>query len=578
VARSFGSHVYRRDAPLHPPASRTTRRRGAALLAAILVASMSAALVPSTAEAFWGQPPAQSMTLKAPATSVAGQSVNVIATLESRRGQGAGRAVTLFLNGVALATRFTDSSGRAGFTIPGSALKVAGSYSLKAYAANRFGQGASASASLTVTTAAAAARPQTFVARRTSVSLSIPTGSPLGSDVTVTATIKDTSGRRLAGQRLAIWLEAAQLKTDVSNAAGQVAFLIPGRKLDQARAYAVEAVFSGSHGYLASSATSTLSVIMAAIEIRTVPPLPGVAFALGGFRAQTGPDGVAAMPVPVSGTYKLTADLNPSRADPTAARASFVRWADGVATPDRNIVVTGPATYEMGLRIADMARIRYVDSAGRTLDPALVQQARFAAADGTELSINSQNAAGEFWLTASTSTGTPGSGLIAAPVTYHAVSARVHGLEALDPGQQSWTPIHGGTWTVRLSVYDLTIRTLDAITGAGVSGQVRLVMPDGSSMAATAGAAGKVTFTGLPAGRYQVSLNSAGSAMTVSLPGPQDQTMRVVTAVDVVGLIGAWFGFAALMFFTVLGRGRLPLRLRRFWRAQPRGPLPPAYR
>jgi hypothetical protein len=541
------------------------RRKAAVIFAAVLVATLSAALIPGTATAFWGPPP-PSLSLHAPARSVAGQNVNVVVNVGGRHGQWQGGSpVTLLLDGSAIATKWTDSSGNASFTISGSLLLAARTYNLKAVTRNRYGSGDSSSASLTVLAAPAVVVPHpqpVIVPQRTSVSLALPSDSPLGSDITVSATLKNASGKPMTGEHLALWLEDAQLKTEVTDATGTATFTISGRKLDQARTYAVRAVYSGSHGYLASLANSVLTIITAAIEIRTVPPLSGVAFVLGGTAALTGPDGVAALPVPASGTYKLLTDLNPDPSGRTPVKASFVRWGDNVLTADRTIVVNGPATYVIGLRIADLARIRYVDMDGRTLDPAIVEQAQFTAADGTQLAINSQTGTGEFWLTASQSTGAPGDSLTAAPVTYRAVSAKVHGLEALDTDQQSWTPSQGGTWTVRLALYELSVRTQDAVTGAAVSGKVSLALPNGDSMVAATTGDGTATFAALPAGRYRVTIDSAIPGMTVTLgpnPVPQVQKMYVITALDVIGLVGAWFGFVLLMVLTVLGRGRFRL-------------------
>jgi hypothetical protein len=549
LARSQG----RRHGPRFPG-------KAGAFAAAILVAAISAALVPGAAIAFGGPRPHASLGLAAPATSVVGQNVTTVATFSGgSRGFAGGQPVTLFVDGSFISTRFTDSGGRASFTISGSVLNVARTYLLKAFAGGRHG-GVSASSQLAVTAAplAVSGGRTGTIALRTSVSLSIPTGSPLGADVTVGAVLKDAAGRAVFGQRIALMLDGTQIKSDDTGPGGLVSFLIPGHKLDQARAYTVQAVFSGSHGYLASAVTSTLTVLSAAIEIRTVPALPGVAFSMGGIEAVTGPDGVAALPVPASGTYKLLTNLNPDAAGTPGVRASFVRWADDVFTPDRNIVVDGPATYVIGLRIADTARIRYVDLAGRTVDPTLVEDTRFVAADGTELALNTQTGAGEFWLTTSTSTPGPGNGLTFSPVIYKAVSARIHGLEALAPGQQSWTPSHGGTWTIRLALYDLSVRPEDAISGASVGGRLHLELPDGTTVEKPVGADGTATFADLPAGQYRVSLDSSLPGMAVSLPASQVQTMHVVTLWDVIALIGAWFGFVLVMLFAVLGR-RLPL-------------------
>jgi hypothetical protein len=528
---------------------RWTARPVTAALVALLLSSMAAALVAGTATAFRGPQSSATLTLQAPAQSVVGQNVGVVAVLGGRQGQSAGHPITLFVDNVQLTTKFADSQGRAAFTIPGSMLNSVRVYRLTAVADGGRGRRSSAVASLSVIAAPPPGQGSGSgtSAQRTSLSLAIPTGSPLGNDVAVTASLKDASGRPIAGQHLALMLDGVQLKSDDSDPTGHVAFSIPGKKLNQAGGYAVEATFSGSHGYSASAANATLTVVAAAIQIRTVPAVPGLGFSLGGATAITGPDGVAALPVPVSGTYKLTSDLNPDATGAPAVRAGFVRWADDVYTASRTIVVDGPATYVMGLRVAYSASVRYLDMAGRAVDPAVVDEAHFSADDGTEVALNTQTGTTKVWWTANTTAPVQSNGVTAAPIKYRAVSVKIHGLEALAPDQQEWTPANGD-WTIRLQIYDLSVRAQDSVFGGPASGQVRLSWPDRTSVTKTVGADGRVTFSGLPAGNYLVGL--AGVTTRVSLPGSQVATLRVLSSTDVALEIAAGLAVGLLMLFT----------------------------
>ena len=528
---------------------RWTARPVTAALVALLLSSMAAALVAGTATAFRGPQSSATLTLQAPAQSVVGQNVGVVAVLGGRQGQSAGHPITLFVDNVQLTTKFADSQGRAAFTIPGSMLNSVRVYRLTAVADGGRGRRSSAAASLSVIAAPPPGQGSGSgtSAQRTSLSLAIPTGSPLGNDVAVTASLKDASGRPIAGQHLALMLDGVQLKSDDSDPTGHVAFSIPGKKLNQAGGYAVEATFSGSHGYSASAANATLTVVAAAIQIRTVPAVPGLGFSLGGATAITGPDGVAALPVPVSGTYKLTSDLNPDATGAPAVRAGFVRWADDVYTASRTIVVDGPATYVMGLRVAYSASVRYLDMAGRAVDPAVVDEAHFSADDGTEVALNTQTGTTKVWWTANTTAPVQSNGVTAAPIKYRAVSVKIHGLEALAPDQQEWTPANGD-WTIRLQIYDLSVRAQDSVFGGPASGQVRLSWPDRTSVTKTVGADGRVTFSGLPAGNYLVGL--AGVTTRVSLPGSQVATLRVLSSTDVALEIAAGLAVGLLMLFT----------------------------
>jgi hypothetical protein len=550
--------------------------RRAALAVAALAAAIALSggwiLAPGAAFAFGFQPGPDTLSLQAPASSVVGQDVGVVAAWSSSNGQFLqGHAITLAVNSAAVATVFSDGQGRAAFTIPGSRLNAPGTYKLTAASGGRFG-GASASSSLTVIAAPvvpAPAQPPAPKAappspKSTAISLSVPSGSQLGQDVTVTEAIADSSGSPLAGQHLALMLDGSQLNGDLSDAGGHVSYSISGKRFKQAGAYVVQANFSGSPGYASSTAQETLTVIPAAIQIQTLPALPGLKFSLGNVTASTGPDGVAAIPIPASGTYKLTADLNPDASVAPAVKASFVRWADGISTVDRTIVVDGPASYVIGLRVASQARIEYVDMEGRAVDPALVQSARFGAADGTEVDLSPQTGASQAWWTATTAAA-PGNVMTATPVSYRALSVKVHGAEVLAPDQPAWMPGGGATWTIRLLVYGLTVRTQDALFGAPISGLVHLSLPDGSSIDAPVHADGTATFTELPAGRYNLSLDSAGPSqlghMAISVSGSESETLRAVTFVDLLLAIALGLGMG-LLGLLAIARVRRAIRRR----------------
>ena len=567
------------------------RARGAAAKTFVVMLLLSmAAAAPAAALAF-GPPPRENLTLQAPTTSVAGQAVGAVAQLDAGPNQPlAWTPVTLLVDTTQVATKLTDSSGRVSFTIPGSMLVVARKYSLTAVSGcgRRHGHGATATSSLTVAATpvpSSGTGPGSSPAEKTALVLSMPSASPLGTDVAVTASLDDALGRPVPGQHLSLNLNGVPLQGDNSGPSGSVSFAIPGRKLGQARSYAVQASFAGSHGYAASAATATLTVIAAAIQVVTLPPVPGLGFTIGDATAITGPDGVAALPVPASGTYRLTADLNPDRTGTTALKASFVGWADGANTASRTIVVNGPATYVMGVRIAYAASVRFVNMAGRAIDPALVNSATFAGADGTSVVLNPQSGAARVWWTASvaaaTSPGTAapgagvatdhsptdapyipsqlepgpagsGGGMTAISISYRPVSVEIHGVDALVPDQQAWAPGDGGTWTIRLAVYDLNVRAEDALFGAPAGGQVRLVWPNGSYATASTGADGTAAFAGVPAGSYSIRLD--GSSLTASVPSSNSQTatIKVVTLADVLVAIATALGLLVLGLFALV--------------------------
>jgi hypothetical protein len=403
---------------------------------------------------------------------------------------------------------------------------------------------------------AAAAAP---VPIATAITAEVPTGSVLGKNVVVGAILRDRAGSRLAGEHLTLFIEGVQLQSQSTDAQGLASFAILGKRLDQATAYRLTVVFNGSHGYAPSTVNVTLTILAAAIEIQTVPPLPGLRFTLGTSSALTGPDGVAALPVPQAGSYELTADLNPTTSADPSAKASFVRWVDNVFTQNRTIDVTGPATYYIGLTVAYRANVKYVDLNNQPVDPALISQAEFSTGTGTnDVVLNSQTKLSDVWWTAAT-TIRAGQELLPSPVTYRVLSVKMHGADVVNRGQQSWTPTENGTWTVQVLLYGLTVQTQDALLGGAVSGQIKLTYPNGDIATKSVGQDGSVAFENLPRGIYKLSLGSSLTPPTqVALSRPQSATLRVISYLDVGLVLG--FGLALVVMLVVIGRWSIVTR------------------
>jgi hypothetical protein len=393
--------------------------------------------------------------------------------------------------------------------------------------------------------------------------LQVPSGGVIGQDVTVVATLKTSKGAVLANQHLTLSLDGVQIKSDRTDAHGNLSITIPGKKLTAARAYAVQVVFPGTHVFLPSHADATLTVLTAGIQIQTVPPLPNLRFTLGTESAVTGVDGVATMPVPQSGTYQLNADLNPDNSNTATVKASFVRWLDNVFTANRTVTIDGPATFTMGLRVAYRASIKYVDLDNQPVDPSLIQQAEFSTGTGTDdVILNSQVGAGDVWWTASSTARVTGS-LIETPVTYRALSVKMHGADVVNRGQQAWTPTQDGLWTIQLLLYPMNVQTRDAFFGNPVAGQLQLKYPDGTTTTANVGSDGTATFADLPRGQYELSLHPAAVSppSAVALSKPQDAVLRVITFLDVAVVAGTMI--AILVALYAIGRGSLFLARRR---------------
>jgi hypothetical protein len=399
----------------------------------------------------------------------------------------------------------------------------------------------------------------------TILTIEVPSGSVIGSDVAIGVLLRTKTGIALS-EHVSLSLDGAQVRSDKTDTTGKVSLVIPAKDLIEARAYAIQVVFAGARGLAPATANGTLTVLAAAIQFDTVPALPNIRFSLGTESAVTGPDGVAALPVPKAGAYQLTVDLNPDTSATATVKASFVRWLDNVYTANRTINVTGPATFTMGLRVAYRASIKYVDLQDKPVDPALVDQAQFSTGTGADnIVLNSQVGVDQVWWEAASAV-RYSTQLQSSAVTYRALSVKIHGADVVNRGQQSWTPTENGVWTIQLLLYSLTVQTRDALFGTPVGGTLSLTYPDGLTIQQPVDGDGRVSFVNLPRGQYKLSLRPVAiSAPTpVALSKAQESTVRVVTYLDVGVVLGGLLIFGAIMVgrWVILSR-RLKRRARR---------------
>ena len=485
--------------------------------------------------------PQAQLVLTVPALATAGQNVSISAALTQSGAAVPGSSVVFQVNGVFAGNATTGADGNATFSLPGSSIPSPGTYQVRA-SAGAFFSTASDTATLNVVAAAVTPKSPPPAPVATSMTIQAPSETEVGQDTAVTATLR-SRGRPLPGAYVVINVQGSQLKSGLTDAGGRFVYAIPGRKLASQGQYLIQAEYMGAHLLAPSSAQATMNVVPAAIQVQSVPPVSGLVLDLGGISSTTGPDGIATWPIPQNGPYKLSADLNPSKS--ATVRTSFVGWADGVSTLERTISVSGPAKYYMGLRVAYLDTIGYQDLAGNPVNPSLVGQATIVSQDGTVIVINPQTQS-TFWSTAVTAVPVPNSeppALAASTVKYRVASVKVHGIEALAPGNQPiWTPDEGFA-SAKLALYELTVRTTDQVTGGPASGNIHLTWSDGtiSTLPAQNGTA---VFAGLPAAEYEVRRGDGpgplSGAQTVKVFATETDLLPVLTENDVVmAVIGA---------------------------------------
>ena len=380
------------------------------------------------------------------------------------------------------------------------------------------------------------------------VAFRAPPDATIGSEVMVAATVRRADHAAPTGVRVGLYANGKYLSSAHADSSGNLAFRVSGAATSTAGTLNLEARFDGARGLAPARASVKLKIRPAVVTIATVPVVSGIPISIGDATATTGPDGTATISVAKVGPVSLEAHLDVVAAD--SVRVSFIRWGDQVYDLRRDITVRGDATFVLGLRTAYRAGVRFIDQSGTPVDPVNISRARFTSSTGGELVLTSFDGA---WWEAGTAVSRTG-GLQPSSTLWRLSEVEMAGTNVVNQGQQAFNPSVNGTWTINLLLFDLAVRTDDALTGGSLPGTAQLVFPDSTSRDASIAADGTATFRGLPRGSYLVKLKTDGIAppTPIALSRSQDVTIRVISYLD----IGAAVGLALLVLVALLWIGR----------------------
>lgn len=375
-----------------------------------------------------------------------------------------------------------------------------------------------------------------------------PPVATIGSEVIVTGLIRRSDHAAPTGLRVGLFVNGRFLVSSHADVGGNLSFRIGGTVTVKAGTYDLQARFDGSKTLAPAHASVRMKVKPATVTVTTVPVVQGVPISIGDQTVLTDKDGIATFAIKQVGAVALGAHVE-LISDP-AIRVSFIRWGDQVYELNRQISVRGNAAFVLGLRTAYLADVRFVDQGGATIDPSKISRARFTSSTGGELILTNF---GQTWWEASTAVSRTG-GLQPASTLWRLAEVEMAGSNAVNQGQQAFNPTINGTWTVDLLLFDLVVRTNDALTGGSLPGTAELVFPDSRSEFSPIGADGSATFVGLPRGSYIVKLKTDGIAPVtpIALSRTQDATIRVISNFD----IGIGLGLVLATFLVLVWIGR----------------------
>jgi hypothetical protein len=382
------------------------------------------------------------------------------------------------------------------------------------------------------------------------LSLHPPAVAVIGQEVIVSGAMKVSGGVAPTGLRLLLSMNGTFVTSAHAAPDGTFAFTIKRTDTTKAGTYALKAEYvSVSQRLTSAQATTTLKIRPATVTVVTVPKVPGIPISLGASTAKTDANGEAKLLVSQTGTPTLETHID-QIASP-AVRVSFIRWDDSVYAEKRTVNVRGDVTLVLGLRMAYRASVRFVDETGAPIDSKLISKARFTSSSGQELVLTDFTESA--WWEAATAV-SRSAGLQESTTLWRLAEVYMAGTNVVNQGQQAFTPTVDGTWTVNLLLYDLVIRTSDAVTGSSLPGTAELIYPDSTSKIVPFAADGTATFASLPRGLYTIKLKTAGIAppTPVALSRTQGATIRVISYFDIAA--GVILALSVLVILLYIGR------------------------
>lgn len=376
----------------------------------------------------------------------------------------------------------------------------------------------------------------------------------LGDTFTLSGIINDWSGRPVSGKSIIFKINEAYLGQTNTNANGVFQQIIK-KNLD-AGEYEITATFSGTHDLSYTSASTTLKILPADIQVQTVPAIAGVTFQLGGVQFVTGDDGSADLKVDKAGQYRL--EILPDLYSDPSQRIEFGRWEDESSQPFQDIQVPAKKIYQAGLNVYYQVGESFVGLDGHPVDPKRITEFIIRNGQGDSFTLNNGEAQ---WIPVSrTIRGV--NGLQTTKLLYSVISVMVDGSNVVNQSQQQFYAKPNDSWKISLLFYSLRVTILDGLFGTAVGKSINLVFPDGQVRNYPVDKAGTAEIHSLARGIYSIQVigvKGMGNSTPVALSKNQEITMKILTYLDlaIVGSLGTLLALGLLLY----GRRRAMLSL-----------------
>jgi hypothetical protein len=299
------------------------------------------------------------------------------------------------------------------------------------------------------------------------------------------------------------------------------------------------------------------------LTVRTLPALPGIRLSLDGVVRTTDAKGVVSWTQQHNFSLHVLTLLD-SHVERPDRRYQFARWAGqrDPAKAFRTTVAGLPMRRDYVISAAFTVQYpvqaRFTDEAGNPIDQSRITSVQVKSDTGQVVDFPTS---GPIWLDGSQPLYNK-SVLEESDITYSLQSIMISGTNVVDAGRQKFVPATG-TVTFVGQLHDLTVRAHDVLFGGPIGQTVRVTYPDGTVVQVPFGPDHSVTLAHLPRGVYQVSVITAGMALSDQFTLSRDRRsdIAVLSRTDLVLLGGVLLALAVGLL--IVGRARL----RRFLRA-----------
>lgn len=292
---------------------------------------------------------------------------------------------------------------------------------------------------------------------------------------------------------------------------------------------------------------------MRRLTVATIPPVPGMRFAVDGAEFVADSNGVATTLVTKDQRFAVRAarDEHLSVVTPVVeyqpgVRAQFAGWSgEGQYRGSGEV----PEEYQRAtFNIEYLTSFDFATPDGASVDPKGIDTMRLRSSTGARMLLRRFT---PVWLSGSLAA-TGRNGLQVRAVSYAIDEVITQGASVVHRAQQRFFPSRRETVTVPLLLFDVRFAARDAFFGGGAGLVISLEYPDGTAQRLPLDRDASVTVVRLPRGTYQARILGAGpeysQQLTVSSNGARIE-LDVVTWLDTMLLVGFVLAvLAALMW------------------------------